>query len=259
MDKRQLHHANTIDNVRSDDASIVPALRPSSRPSVCGMPSALASGPAAAEVPNRHRLGSNVVHHSVAADRSRRRSGDPYGNDPAGPGSLASRATASSISRTPVGVVAEEPGRLVNRLGLPDDLTAHPARPSRRSASSCGTYEVCLAASRARQSASAARSSASSSSCALAACSRARKRRKSDTGTTTAAWPPRWITSYGPVSGPFAGISSAGWAVIVLLPVRDFRLCHPSWHACRPARCHGAATARVLPDSAELPSAPRRA
>ena len=27
----------------------------------------LASGPAAAEVPNRHRLGSDVVHHPVAA------------------------------------------------------------------------------------------------------------------------------------------------------------------------------------------------
>ena len=35
--------------------------------------------------------------------RSRRRSGDPYGNDPAGRGSSASRATASSISRTPAG------------------------------------------------------------------------------------------------------------------------------------------------------------
>jgi hypothetical protein len=52
-----------------------------------------ASGPAAAEVPNRHRLGSDVVHH--------------------------------------------------------------PAGPSRRRASSCGTYEVCPAASRERQSASA--------------------------------------------------------------------------------------------------------
>ena len=29
---------------------------------------ALASGPAAAEVPNRHRLGGDVVHHPVAAD-----------------------------------------------------------------------------------------------------------------------------------------------------------------------------------------------
>jgi len=50
------------------NASIVPALRPSSGPSVCGMPSALASGPAAAEVPNRHRLGGDVVHHPVAPD-----------------------------------------------------------------------------------------------------------------------------------------------------------------------------------------------
>jgi hypothetical protein len=61
----------------------------------------------------------------------------------------------------PAGVVAEEPGRPVDRLSLPDDPAAHPARPSRRSASSCGTYEVCPAASRARQSASAALSSAS--------------------------------------------------------------------------------------------------
>jgi hypothetical protein len=45
---------------------------------------------------------------------------------------------------------------VVDRLGLPDDLAVHPARPSRRSASSCGTYEVCPAASRARQSANAA-------------------------------------------------------------------------------------------------------
>ena len=69
IDKRRLHHANTIDNVREPmDASIVTALRMSSRPSVCAMPSPLASGPAAAEVPNRHRLGSDVVHHPVAAD-----------------------------------------------------------------------------------------------------------------------------------------------------------------------------------------------
>jgi hypothetical protein len=56
--------------------------------------------------------------------------------------------------------------------GLPDGPGAHPARPSRRSASSCVTYEVCPAASRARQSASAVLSSASSSSCWLASESR---------------------------------------------------------------------------------------
>jgi hypothetical protein len=33
--------------------------------------------PAAAEVPNRHRLGSDVVHHPVAADAQPRRSGGP--------------------------------------------------------------------------------------------------------------------------------------------------------------------------------------
>jgi hypothetical protein len=150
----------------------------------------------------------------------------------------------------------QEPGRLVDRLGLPDDLAAHPARPSRRSASSCGTYEVCPAVSRARQSASAAWSSASSSSCALAACSRARKRRKSDTGTTTAAWPPRWITSYDPVSGPLAGTRSAGWAVIVLPPIRGFQALL-SILACpraREASCR-CNRAGVLPDSAEIPSA----
>jgi hypothetical protein len=89
------------------------------------------------------------------------------------------QVVSGALARSPGRVVAEEPGRLVNRLSLPDDLTAHPARPSRRSASSCGTYEVCPAASRARQSASAALSSASSSCCALAACSWACKRRKS--------------------------------------------------------------------------------
>lgn len=39
----------------------------------------------------------------------------------------------------PGGVIAEEPSRLIDRKGLPDDLAAHPARPSRRSTSSCDT------------------------------------------------------------------------------------------------------------------------
>jgi hypothetical protein len=82
---------------------------------------------------------------------------------------------------------------------------------------------------------------ASSSSCGLAACSSACRRRKSDTGTTTAAWPPRWITSYDPVSGPLAGIRSAGWAVIVLPPVRRFRalLSILASLRTREASCHG--------------------
>src|ERR1017187_53288 len=154
----------------------------------------------------------------------------------------------------PVGGGAKDPGRLVDPLGLPDDLAAHPARPSRRSASSCVTYEVCPAASRAHQSARAALSSASSSSCGLAACSRARKRRKSDTGTTTAAWSPRWITSYGPVSRPLAGIRSAGWAVIVLPPVWGFRALL-SILACLRAREVSCRRNRagVFPDSVGIP------
>src|SRR5271163_3604544 len=105
------------------------------------MPSPLASDPAAADRSGDHR--------------GTTRQGGDY------------RRAARSVEHLtdPVGVVVEEPGRLVDRLGLPNDLTAHPARPSRRSASSCGTYEVCPAASRERQSASAALSSASSSSC----------------------------------------------------------------------------------------------
>src|ERR1700677_4609809 len=128
--------------------------------------------------------------------RARRRSGDQYGNDPAGRGLIGEPRDRIQHLTDPVGVVVEESGRLVDRLDLPDDLAVHPTRPSRRSASSYGTYEVCPAASWERQSASAALSSASSSSCALAACSRACMCRKSATGTTTAAWPPRWITSY---------------------------------------------------------------
>ena len=49
--------------------------------------------------------------------------------------------------------------------------------------------------------AGAAASSASSNSSADAWSSSARSRRISVTGTTTAAWPPKWITSYDPVSG----------------------------------------------------------
>jgi hypothetical protein len=77
----------------------------------------------------------------------------------------------------------------------------------------------CPAASRAFHSRMAAVSSASSSPCEAAARSRARRRRKSATGTTTAAWPPRWITSYQPVSGP----GTSGWAVIPLPPEDDPR------------------------------------
>jgi len=129
--------------------------------------------------------------------------------------------------------------------GMPIDLAAHPARPSRRRASSCVTYEVCPAASRARQSASAALSSASSSSCALAACSRARKRRKSDTTTTTttAAWPPRWITSYDPCPGRSPGSGRLAGRSSCCLLYGASGLCCLSWHACGPARCHAAATA----------------
>src|ERR1700683_783871 len=104
------------------------------------MHSLLASGPAAAEVPNRYRVGSDVVHHPVTADAQTPSVRRSIGNDPAGRGSSASPGYRVEHLTDPVGVVTEEPGRLVNRLGLPDDLTAHPARPSSRSASWCGTY-----------------------------------------------------------------------------------------------------------------------
>jgi hypothetical protein len=47
--------------------------------------------------------------------------------------------------------VTGEPGRLADRLLLPDDLKAHPGRPRRRRTWSQGTYEVWPAASRAFQ------------------------------------------------------------------------------------------------------------
>jgi hypothetical protein len=72
-------------------------------------------------------------------------------------GSSPTRPIACHLNKS-----SKRPSHAVDRLGLPDGLAAHPAKPSRRSASSCGTYEVCLAASRARHSASAALSSASS-------------------------------------------------------------------------------------------------
>ena len=189
-------------------------------------------------------LGGDVVHHPVAADAQPPSVRGPVGERPGRAGLIGESRDRVEHLTDPVGVVAEEPGCLVNRLGLPDELAAQPARPSRRSASSCGTYEVCPAASRARQSASAALSSASSSSCTLAACSRACKRRKSDTGTTTAAWPPRWITSYDPVSGSPAGIP-VGWlgAHRAASCMGPLVLCCPSWHACGPARCHATGTA----------------
>src|SRR5580692_6778474 len=183
-------------------------LHPSSGPAICGMPSLSVSGPAAAEVPNRHRLGSDVVHHPVAADTQPPSVKRPVGERPGRAGLISEPGDRVEHLADSIGVVAEEPGGLADRLGLPDDLAVHPASPSRRSASSCVTYEVCPAASLTRQSASATSSSASSSSCGLAACSRVRRRRKSETGTTTAASPPRWITSYGTVSGPLAGIRS---------------------------------------------------
>jgi len=103
----------------------------------------------------------------------------------------------------------------VDRPFVVVDPQAHRDMPSRRLASLAGTNVVWPAASRAFHSSTAAVSSASSRSSTVAACCRALRRRKSVTGTTTAAWPPRWITSYEPVSGP--GVS--GWAVIPLPPL----------------------------------------
>ncbi len=101
IDKRRLHHANTIDNVREPmDASIVTALRLGSRPSVCAMPSPLASGPAVAEVPNRPAsVGSRTP---APPPRLGRRGGSPPttrcpGRSP-GSGRLAGRSSCCLLT-----------------------------------------------------------------------------------------------------------------------------------------------------------------
>lgn len=87
------------------------------------------------------------------------------------------------------------------------------ARPPSSSAiaSSCETAPGRPAATHAWCAASVASISASSSSSAEAWRCRACRRRKSATGTTTAASPPKWITSNGEVSG--TGVDGSGSAV----------------------------------------------
>jgi hypothetical protein len=93
------------------------------------MPSLSVSGPAAAEVPNRHRLGSDVVHHPVAADTQPPSVKRPVGERPGRAGLISEPGDRVEHLADPIGVVAEEPGGLVDRLGLSDDLAVHPARP----------------------------------------------------------------------------------------------------------------------------------
>jgi len=93
--------------------------RPSSRSSVCAMPSPLASSPAAAEMPNRYRLGSDVVHHPVAPDAQPPQIRRPVRERLRRPRLIGEPGDCVEHLANPVGVGAEEPGRLVDRLGLP--------------------------------------------------------------------------------------------------------------------------------------------
>ncbi len=85
-------------------------LHPSFRPSICGMPSLLAFGPAAAEVPDRHRLGSDVVHHPITADAQPPSVRWQIGERPGGAGLIGKLRDRVEHLTDPVGVVAEEAG-----------------------------------------------------------------------------------------------------------------------------------------------------
>src|SRR6266568_2875246 len=168
----------------------------------------------AGDVPDRHRVFGDLVQDPIPANPQPPQVRRPIREGPGWSG-IVSQLVDSVQDRAYALRVVEERGRLVDRPFVVVDPQAHRGMPSRRLASSADTNVAWPVASRALHSSTAAVSSASSSSCGVAACSSARRRRKSATGTTTAAWPPRWITSYEPVSGP--GMS--GWAVISLPPV----------------------------------------
>ena len=136
---------------------------------------------------------------------------------PAGPRKRPDRGASTSPRPYPDRSASARRGRLGKQPRVVFDPQAHRGRPSRRRASSAArTWSGRQRP--APHSSIAAVSSASSSSWEEAARSRARRRRKSATGTTTAAWSPRWITSYGarcPGRARLARRSSVAFLVLV--------------------------------------------
>ena len=191
--------------------------------------------------------------------RSRRRSGDPYGNDPAGLGSSASRATASSISRTPAGSSWRNPAAW--SIAWASQMTSRLTRLGRAAA----------APRHAERTRSAWRPPGHASPPALPGLRRplapARWRPvpgPASAGSRTPAPPPRLgrrggspRTTRCPGRSPGSRRLAGRLSCCFLYGTSGF-----ATHPGMPAGLRGVMALRprrVLPDSAELPSAPRRA